>query len=768
MSGPFDIDAPAPHIGKMLAAPAAIEAAPRLRVEFALDAGHGEVAGATLLLSALGVVEAWLNGAPVNDDLLAPGWTSYEWRVRYTASDVTALVSAGANALALQLGDGWYATPLFIPPHVTYGERPAGFAELHICFADGHRQVVATNGDWLAGASPITRSNLYDGQSIDARLMGTDWLQPGFAAEGWRPAEIIDFDRGQLDRQFGPSIRRIETRAPKRLWTSPGGKLLVDFGQNLVGWLRVRVRGAKGGTLTIRHAEVLENDELGVRPLRSAKATDIYTLSGGEDLFEPTLVFHGFRYAEIDGWPDGIDALAQGGGVEAVVIGSDMKRTGWFRCSNDDLNQLHDNVVWSTRGNFVGVPTDCPQRDERLGWTGDIAIFAPTAAFLFDVEDFLREWLRDAQIEQAHRDGLVPWVVPDILKYFDATPLFKMVETAAIWSDAIVWVPRAIRDAYGDTRVLAETFDAQVAHVNRAWSQLSDRGVWEGRFQFGDWLDPEAPPQNPLAAKADAGVVATISLYRSLRFVAEAAAILGRDDGAEFATKAATLRRAFHDAYVVNGRIESDCTTVYAMAIVFGILDEAGIAIAGERLAELARASGHRISTGFAGTPYICDALARTGHLEDAYAMLLETGCPSWLYPVKMGATTIWERWDSMLADGSINPGQMTSFNHYALGAVADWMHRTIGGIAPLSAADGRYRVAPQPGGGLSWAETVWETRQGRLRVRWDLDAGGLRVEVSVPAGASIELVLPGRDTEALGTGSYERVVPVAAVQISL
>lgn len=768
MSEPFDIDAPAPRIGKMLAAPAAIETAPRLRVEFALDAGHGEVAEATLLLSALGVVEAWLNGAPVNDDLLAPGWTSYEWRVRYTASDVTGLVSDGANALALQLGDGWYATPLFIPPHVTYGERPAGFAELHIRFADGHRQVVATNGDWLAGASPITRSNLYDGQSIDARLMDADWLQPGFAAEGWRPAEILDFDRGKLDRQFGPSIRRIETRAPTRLWTSPAGKLLIDFGQNLVGWLRIKVHGAAGDTLTIRHAEVLENDELGVRPLRSAKATDIYTLSGGEDLFEPTLVFHGFRYAEIDGWPGGIDALARAGGVEAVVIGSDMKRTGWFRCSNDDLNQLHDNVVWSTKGNFVGVPTDCPQRDERLGWTGDIAIFAPTAAFLFDVEDFLREWLRDVQIEQAHRDGLVPWVVPDILKYFDATPLFKMVETAAIWSDAIVWVPRAIRDAYGDTRVLAETFDAQVAHVNRAWSQLSERGVWEDRFQFGDWLDPEAPPQNPLAAKADAGVVATISLYRSLRFVAEAAAILGRDDGAGFAGKAATLRRAFHDAYVVNGRIESDCTTVYAMAIVFGILDEADIAIAGDRLAELARASGHRISTGFAGTPYICDALARTGHLEDAYAMLLETGCPSWLYPVKMGATTIWERWDSMLADGSINPGQMTSFNHYALGAVADWMHRTIGGIAPLSAADGRYRVAPQPGGGVSWAETVWETRQGRLRVRWDLDAGGLRVEVSVPEGASIELVLPGYDAELLGAGSYERVVPVAAVQTSL
>ena len=760
MSGQFGTDVPVPGIGKMLAAPDVIETAPRLRAEFALEEGHGEILEAKLLLSALGVAEAWLNGARVNDDLLAPGWTSYEWRVRYTASDVTRLVQEGANAIALQLGDGWYATPLFIPPHVTYGERPAGFAELHIRFADGHRQIVATDEDWLAGASPITRSSLYDGQSIDARLSDTDWLRSGFAAEGWLPAEIVEFDTGKLDRQFGPSIRRIETRAPKRLWTSPAGKLLVDFGQNLVGWLSVKVRGAAGDTLTIRHAEVLENEELGVRPLRSAQATDVYTLSGEEDLLEPTLVFHGFRYAEITGWPGGVEALAQAGGVEAIVIGSDLKRTGWFRCSNEDLNQLHSNVVWSTRGNFVGVPTDCPQRDERLGWTGDIAVFAPTAAFLFDVEDFLREWLCDLRLEQAHRDGLVPCVVPDILKYFGGAPSFKRLDTTAIWSDAVVWVPRAIRDAYGDTRVLAETFDAQAAHVNRAWLQLSARGVWEGRFQFGDWLDPEAPPQNPLAAKADADVVATLSLYRSLRFVGEAAAILGRDDAAGFTERAAILRRSFNAAYVEGGRIASDCTTVYAMAITFGILDEADLPFAGERLAELARASGHRISTGFAGTPYICDALARTGYLDDAYAMLLQTECPSWLYPVKMGATTIWERWDSMLADGSINPGQMTSFNHYALGAVADWMHRTIGGIAPLSAADGRYRVAPQPGGGVSWAETAWETRQGLLRVRWNLDAGDLRAEIGVPEGASVELALPGRAPELLGVGSHERVVP--------
>jgi len=752
---------------RMIAAPETIKSAPRLRYEFAIDEAHGAVVNARLALSALGIVYAWLNSVEVNDDVLAPGWTSYEWRVRYTETDVTAIVVPGANTLALQLGRGWYATPLFIPPHASYGTRSAGFAELRVQFADGHVQLIASGEHWQAGASPNTSDDLYRGQSIDARARSDDWLRSGFAAVDWTTAQIIDFDTTKLEPQAGPSIHRVETLAPQKIWISPAGKILIDFGQNMVGWLRVEVRGEAGQIITVRHAEVIEHEELGVRPLRSAEATDRFTLSGGDDVFEPTLTFHGFRYCEIDGWPGGIEAM-HAGGITAVVIGSDLKRTGWFRCSNDLLNQLHNNVVWSTTGNFIGVPTDCPQRDERLGWTGDIAVFAPTAAFLFDVEAFMREWLRDVVLEQAHRGGVVPWVVPDVLKYFDYAlpiacpetldqPRFNDPKPTAIWSDAIAWVPWAVWRAKGNRAILAQTFDAQLAHARKVWSLLSDRGVWEGSFQFGDWLDPEAPPENAFLAKADPHVVATQAYYRTLTIIAATAEVLGRPERDEFEEKARRLRAAFYAAYVRDGTIESDCTTVYSLAIVFDMLEPADRIAAGERLAALVRQSGHHISTGFAGTPFICDALAMAGHLDDAYAMLLQTEVPSWLYSVTMGATTIWERWDSMLPDGSINPGDMTSFNHYALGAVADWMHRMIGGIEPISAHEGLYRVAPRPGGGLRWAETIWDTPQGRLRVRWEADDAGFSALIDVPEGAAVDLDLPGFPPERLEGGSHAR-----------
>jgi alpha-L-rhamnosidase len=747
-----------PRTGKMITA-YGLTVSPRLRREFNLEHPSSEIVDAIFIGSALGVFECWLNGELVNDELLAPGWTSYEWRVRYTVTDVTKLLVANRNVLAMQLGKGWFATGLFKEPHARYGERPAGFAELHIRYANGDKQIIATDEEWDAGPGPITRDNLYTGQSIDARERDGSWLQPGFSSSEWQSAESIGFDISKFERQFGPPIRRLETREPLEIFLSPSGRILVDFGQNLVGWVRVEVRGTAGESVTLRHAEVLEHGELGTRPLRTAVATDIYTLSGDDDVFEPTLTFHGFRFAEVEGWPGGIEALKTSGGLTAVVIGSAMERTGWFNCSNDDLNRLHENVVWSTKGNFLGIPTDCPQRDERLGWTGDIAVFAPTASFLYDTSDFLREWLRDVVAEQAHLHGIVPWVVPDILKYFKLPDPYPSVDTTAIWSDAIAWVPWALWKAYGDRRVLEETFDGQVAHARRALSQCSPRGVWEGHFQFGDWLDPDAPPDEPRQAKADTGVVATLSLYRTLNMIAEAAAILGRPERAQLLQRAERLKRAFHEAYVLDGRIESDCTTVYTLAICFAILEEADLEAAGRRLAELVRRSDFRISTGFAGTPYICDALTLTGHLDEAYSMLLQTQCPSWLYPVKMGATTIWERWDSMLPDGTINPGQMTSFNHYALGAVADWMHRVIGGVAPASVADGHFRLAPRPGGGISWAETSWRTRKGMLRFRWDIEDGELRVLAEVPPGATAELQLPAQEAEQLPAGAHRRTV---------
>ncbi len=388
-----------------------------------------------------------------------------------------------------------------------------------------------------------------------------------------------------------------------------------------------------------------------------------------------------------------------------MQVGSDLPRTGTFASSHELLNTFHENVVRGMQGNFLSVPTDCPQRDERLGWTGDIAAFAPTASYLFDTRAFLGDWLRDVWLEQQHADGVIPFVVPDVLKYSPAED-FGTPDATAVWSDAGVWVPWTLYQAYGDTAVLEEQFPSMAAHLRRIRDHLSPEDLWDTVFQFGDWLDPDAPPEDPAAAKADKGVVATICAYRSATIAADAAELLGghEAEASEFRELASRLQAGFRTHYLQDdGRILSDCTTVYTLAIVFGILTEQERASAGDRLSALVERSGYRISTGFAGTPFITDALTQTGHVDDAYRLLLQTECPSWLYPVTMGATTVWERWDSMLPDGTINPGQMTSFNHYALGAVADWMHRVVGGLAPLEPGYASVLVAPQPGGGLTW-----------------------------------------------------------------
>ncbi|MDM7883578.1 family 78 glycoside hydrolase catalytic domain [Curtobacterium sp. RHCKG23] len=729
--------------------------APILRREFTLDTGHGDVTSATLALSALGVVEAWLGGRRVSDHLLEPGWTSYEWRVRVVSHDVTdhlvGTEPGGDAVLALVVGNGWAAGRLaWGGGGGWYTDERAGAAELRIGFADGHEQRVATDGSWRALPSGITADQLYDGEDVDARVPD-DWQRPG-AVEGGSAVHTVDLGERELVADTVPPVRSLAEIAPVEVWTSPSGATLVDFGVNLVGWVRVTATGPAGTVLTLRHAEVLEHDELGTRPLRTAAATDRFTLSGGEDVFEPRFTFHGFRYASVDGWPGSQDDLRAA--LTAVQVGSDLHRTGTFASSHELLDTFHDNVVRGMQGNFLSVPTDCPQRDERLGWTGDIAAFAPTAAYLFDTKAFLEDWLRDVWLEQQHADGVIPFVVPDVLKYSPAED-FGKPDATAVWSDAGVWVPWTLYQAYGDTTVLAEQFDSMVAHVRRVRDHLSPQDVWDTVFQFGDWLDPDAPPEAPADAKADKGVVATICAFRSASIVAEVAELLGRD-ASEFRDLAARLQAGFRTTYLQeDGRITSDATTVYTLAIVFGILTPEQEAVAGDRLAELAAAAGYRISTGFAGTPFITDALTQTGHLEDAYRLLLQTECPSWLYPVTMGATTVWERWDSMLPDGSINPGQMTSFNHYALGAVADWMHRVVGGLTATAPGYASVRIAPQPGGGLTWAATAYESVHGRIAVRWELVDGELVVEATVPEGVDAVVVLPGAEERPVGAGTH-------------
>ncbi|TYB71091.1 Bacterial alpha-L-rhamnosidase [Nonomuraea sp. PA05] len=717
-----------------------------LRRDFPL---RGPLAKARLYVTAHGVFEAELNGRVVGDEVLAPGWTSYRNRLRYRTHDVTGLLREGANTLGATLADGWYRGRIGFLGGKTdiYGDRTALIAQLEITYEDGTRDLIATDEHWRCATGPVTSAGLYDGEKHDARLHPAGWSQPGFDDSAWLPAEALAHDPALLVAPTGPPVRRTGTVSPVEVLTGPSGETILDFGQNLVGRLRIRVQGPAGHTVTLRHAEVLENGALAIRPLRDAAALDQYTLRGDAEpeVYEPRFTTHGFRYAQLDGWPGAFDPAD----VVAVVCHTDMRPIGTFECSDPLLNRLHDNVVWSMRGNYVDLPTDCPQRDERLGWTGDIQVFAPAAAFLYDCAGPLSSWLADLAAEQAEV-GTVPHYVPWVPLVFDVSP-------TAAWGDAAVLVPWVLYQRTGDLGLLGSQYASMTAWVDQVGA-LTRGHLWDRGFQFGDWLDPAAPPDDPGKARTDHALVATAYHAWTARVVAETAALLGHDaDAARYAELAERVRGAFRREFVTpSGRLACDTQTAYALALTVDLLDgPEQRERAGRRLVELVAADDHRIGTGFVGTPLICDALCSVGAYDTAYKLLTQRACPSWLYPVTMGATTIWERWDSMLPDGSVNPGEMTSFNHYALGAVADWMHRTVAGLAPAEPGYRKLLVRPRPGGGLTHARATHLTPYGEAEVAWRLDGERLSVTVRVPHNTTAVVDLPGEPAVEAGPGQH-------------
>ncbi|GAA1773683.1 family 78 glycoside hydrolase catalytic domain [Nonomuraea bangladeshensis] len=718
-----------------------------LRGEFEVRRG---VRAARLYTTALGVYEAELNGEVVGDHVLAPGWTAYRHRLRYQTFDVTDLLREGTNCLGATLGDGWYRGRLgFEGKRALYGDRLAWLAQLEIVHDDGTMERFVTDGSWRAASGPLLSSDLYDGETYDARLERRGWSSPGYDDSGWSPVEIVDRDLGTLVAPEGPPVRRTETLVPVERRLTPSGATVYDFGQNLVGRLRITATGSAGDQVTLRHAEVLQDGELCVTPLRTAKATDTYILRGDAqgETWEPRFTFHGFRYAETSGPVDD---------VVAVVCHSDLERTGWFDCSDPLVNRLHENVVWGMRGNFLDVPTDCPQRDERLGWTGDLQVFAPTASFLFDSAGLLSSWLADLAVEQGE-DGLVPHIVPNVTSASNA---------AAAWGDAAVIVPWVLYCRYGDSGILERQFASMRAWVEHVAALAGPGRIWDSGFQFGDWLDPAAPANRPEQARTYPEIVATAYFARSADLLARVAEVIGQD-AAPHRELADQVRRAFAAEYVTaSGRLLSDSPTAYALALEFALLPEPGQrARAASRLVELVRAGGYKIATGFVGTPLICDALAEAGETEAAYRLLLQRECPSWLYPVTQGATTIWERWDSLLPDGTVNPSGMTSFNHYAFGAVADWLHRTVAGLSPAAPGYREISVRPRPGGGLTRAAARLRTPYGLAAASWRLDDGTLAVEAVVPPNTTAHVTLPGGDRHTVGSGTHRWTSPYAGDQ---
>jgi alpha-L-rhamnosidase len=761
-------------------ADAAREAQPALvRTTFTIDR---PVRRALLFWTALGVAEPELNGAPVADDVLSPGWTSYRDRLVHETVDVTALIREGENVLGATIAGAWYTEKYGFHGFEArlYGTQPSFLAQLRVTYPDGTVETLAATGaGWSAlSDGPIVDSGIYAGEHQDLRLALPDWSLPGATSGGdvtsggdsaadtssagyissargaaWAPARVGAVANAGYENvpvpeaRIAPPVRRVESLPVVTTITTPSGGTILDFGQNLVGRLRVRAQGAAGQRVVMRHAEVLEEGELSIRPLRQAAATATFDLAGGAETLESRFSFYGFRYAEITGLD--VDPAD----VEAVVLHTDMARTGWFSSSHEMLDRLHENVVWGMRGNFLSIPTDCPQRDERLGWTGDIQVFSPTASFLYDCNAFLTSWLRDLTNEQAHNDGEVPLVIPAAL------PSFGAVGPTAAWGDAATAVPTVLHGRFGDLGILAAQYDSMRDWVDAVLRDAGHHGPWAGRMQLGDWLDPSAPPDKPGNAKVDGDIVATAYLAQSLRQVADAAALLGNDaDAEEYGALAERSRAAFVSHYVTPaGRMMSDAPTAYALALEFDLVTEPVLRQSlSDRLAALVREGGYRIATGFVGTPLVTDALTAGGHLAAAERLLLQTECPSWLYPVTMGATTVWERWDSLLPDGTVNPGEMTSFNHYALGAVADWLHRTVAGLAPDDAGYRRIRIAPRPLPALTHAEARHVTPYGEASVAWVREGGQVVVRAVVPANTTAVVDLPGSAPIEVGSGAHE------------
>ncbi|NQX03200.1 family 78 glycoside hydrolase catalytic domain [Rathayibacter sp. VKM Ac-2856] len=712
---------------------------------------------AELIVTALGVVEAYINGTRLGTEVLAPGWTSYRHRVVARRHDVTELLVTGENILGAVVGEGWAVGALtWENNRHNYADRPALYARLELVY-DDRTETVGTDGEVRVGTGAVRSSGIYAGESYDARAEQRGWAETGFDDSSWSAVTEVPWDVATVTEDDTPPIRPIEELLPVAITTSPSGRRIVDFGQNISGWVRLRVTGEQGTVITLRHAELLTPDgELEIETLRSAAATDRYTLrGGGPESWEPRFTFHGFRYAEVDGWPG---ELAPDD-LRAVVVHTDMVRTGWFETSNPLVTKLHDNTVWSMRDNFVGVPTDCPQRDERLGWTGDLNAFAPTATYLYDVRGVLGSWLQDLAVEQADT-GTVPWTVPDVLPTGSSA--------TALWSDVAVSLPWELYQEYGDLAILRSAYPSMTAFVREVEAALDENDLWGSGFQFGDWLDPDAPADNPAGGKTDRYLVACAYLCRTTRQMAESARLLGEGADAEhFIALAKRVRAAFRREFVTEtGRVVSESATGYALPIMFDLLDAAQKRRAGAKLAEIVAQSGFTISTGFAGTPLITDALSSTGHLDEAYELLLQTKTPSFLYPVTMGATTIWERWDSVLPDGTINATGMTSLNHYALGAVADWMHRVIGGLTRTSAGWRTMTIAPQPGGDLTSARAAHDTVLGRAESHWRAEGGEMLFDVVVPEGATATVVPPlhpDRLSIEVGPGAHSWRYPLPA-----
>ena len=736
--------------------------------------------------SALGLYQLFINGLSVGDEQFMPGWTTYEKHLCYQTWNVTGLLRNGENAVGAHVGAGWYKGMMgFIHERCAYGTKTALLLQLTIRYEDGTEETILSDESWLGCASPVTFSEIYDGERYDARLEQPGWNAPGFAplpggerketpaeplrdrlkepysdgekaaqrlfAQGyrpadtrWRPVSEINFSMDALTPQPGCRVKIEKTLPVKEILRTPRGETVLDFGQNLTGRVRFTVRGREGSLAHLRCFETL--DAAGnayFDNLRGALAEIRYICRNDQPVtYDEHFSFQGFRYALIEAWPEEIRKE----NFSACVIHSDMPQTGRFSCSHPLINRLQRNIEWSLRGNFLDIPTDCPQRDERMGWTGDAQIFCRTAAYLRNVLPFFRKWLRDVAIDQRACGGGVPHIVPNQLQYFQISDwlLGQGTHSAAAWADVAVILPWTLYLTYGDKTILSEQFDSMKAWIDFMRDHARDH-IWNYKLQFGDWVALDAAEGSYWGATPNDLTCTAYFAYSTGLFV-KACRALGKEETVkEYRALYERVAEKFQKTFLDTGGVMTVQTqTAHIVALYFGLIPEKGIPGTVEGLKRLLEKENGHLVTGFVGTPYFCHALSRNGCKKEAYDLLLKEDFPSWLYQVKAGATTVWEHWDGLKPDGSMWSPDMNSFNHYAYGAIGDWLYRAVAGLETDESAPGYRRavISPQTGGGLTHAEGSFDSVYGTVASAWQRNGNQITLHIAVPVNAAASVIL--------------------------
>ena len=726
---------------------------PLFRKEFT---ANKTIASATAYITAHGLYEAQINGQRISDAYLTPGWTAYQKRLQYQVYDVTKMLTKGANAIGVTLGNGWYRGFIgFSGQNNFYGKDIALLLQIEITYSDGSTERVVTDESWKSSTGSIRNSEIYNGETIDAREEKKGFALVGYKDADWSAVKTNNYSKDILIATYNEMVKMKEIFKPIKIFKTPKGEQVIDFGQNLVGWVTLKVKGKAGDRIVVSHAEVMEkNGEFYTTNLRAAKAQDIYILKGGEEeIFEPHFTWHGFQFIRLEGYPGEIKAE----NFTAVALYSDMAPTGTFTSSNALVNQLQHNIQWGQKGNFLDVPTDCPQRDERLGWTGDAQVFSRTAAFNMNVNNFFSKWLKDLAADQMP-NGSVPHVIPNVLG--------KNATGSTGWADVATIIPWNMYLAYGDKQVLEDQYSSMKSWVGYIQNTSKDN-LWNTGFHFGDWLFYRPGDDNDgKAAVTDKYLIAQCFYANSTQLLINAARVLGKtEDVTTYTSLLQKIKEAFLKEYVTpNGRLVSSTQTGYVLALHFDMFPEPLRKQAAARLFENVKSYGNHLTTGFLGTPYLCHVLTRFGYTDMAYNLLLQEKYPSWLYPVKMGATTIWERWDGIKPDGTFQTPGMNSYNHYSYGAIGDWMYRTMVGIDTYEDGVGYKHIKIQPhiGGGFKNASASLQTYYGKVSSGWKVETDKVLMDVEIPANTSATVFVPAKKISAVSeSGGF--VIPTNA-----